>query len=600
MPRGPLRVAHDVVAEDLDAAGVGPHQPGQLPDERGLAGAVRPEQPEDLTAPDVEPDLVGGPHLGVPGAPAPAAHRGIGLGQPAHRAHDIPPCRMPVPCAYSRGTSLRGPGRLRAPGAPEARRRGRRAGLGRSRPRGRVLAAVRTSISRQNPARIAYRSCSSIWSSLCASSPNRAAYRSSSPSTRCGIRGYIAGQLLQMAWSVSRSIQRRANTCPTSKGSPPTVVMSSSRSAHRCSAVVSCASVGMDATSGGSAAAAAGRSTQPLSEDQRRVAVARMLARPGPGRPQRRQVLGRRHALGRGGTRSSAPSSRGGGAEVRSGSRRRPLGGGREGRLGQRRRQDRGDLGPRHGLRRADPAEVLGPYGLGDPGTVEHAPLVGLGDQVLGLVVVAVGGLHGPQVYGDAVLLGGHHARQQIAVAGDEDDVGAGAVAGQFGQLGVHGGVHALLRPPPVAAGQRAEPDGDPGHHAQPAVLGLRDAVGGAVEPVDAQQRPFGVGLGTLAQPLDQGGVIDGDPGAGGFPGEEAGGRAEQIPGVHQDDAAVHAIHPLSGRFASGFLRVCPTARRLTAGTRSSAWRIAAGPRSTSDNSRHGRYFSEMRPCRAM
>ena len=213
--------------------------------------------------------------------------------------------------------------------------------------------------------------------------------------------------------------------------------------------------------------------------------------------------------------------------------------------LGQRRGEDRGDLGAGHGRRRADAGEFLGAYGLGDPGPVEHAPLVGLGDQVLGLVVVAVGGLHGPQVDGDAVLLGGHQPGQQIAVAGDQHDVGAGAVAGQFGELGVHGGVHALLRPAAVAAGQRAEPDGDPGHHAQPAVLGLGHAVGGAVEPVDPQQRPLRVGLGALAQPLDQGGVVDGDPGAGGLPGEQARGGAQQIPGVHQDDAAVHAFHPL-------------------------------------------------------
>jgi len=182
-------------------------------------------------------------------------------------------------------------------------------------------------------------------------------------------------------------------------------------------------------------------------------------------------------------------------------------------------------------------------------------------------------------VYGDPVLLGRHHARQQVPVAGHEDDVGAGAVAGQFGEFGVHGGVHALLGPASVAAGQGAEPDGDPGHHPQPAVLGLRDAVGGAVEPVDAQQGPFRVGLGPVAQPLDQGGVVDGDAGSGGLPGKETGGGPQQIPGVHQDDAAVHAFHPLSGRFASGLLRVCPTARGLTARTRSSAWRFGASPR---------------------
>ncbi len=68
-PRGPLRVAHDVVPEDLHAAAVGPHQPGELAYEGGLAGAVRPEQSEDLTAADLQGHVVGGPHLGVAGTP---------------------------------------------------------------------------------------------------------------------------------------------------------------------------------------------------------------------------------------------------------------------------------------------------------------------------------------------------------------------------------------------------------------------------------------------------------------------------------------------------------------------------------------------------
>lgn len=277
-----------------------------------------------------------------------------------------------------------------------------------------------------------------------------------------------------------------------------------------------------------------------------------MLGGLGAGGPQRGQVLGGRYALGCGHALLHAVL-RVRGRRVLLSLVGGPLGGLRVRRLGQRRGQDRGDLGPGHGLRRADPAEFLGPYGLGDPRTVEDAPLVGLGDQVLGLVVVAVGGLHGPQVYGDSVLLGGHHARQQIAVAGHEDDVGAGAVAGQLGQLGVHRGVDALLGPPSVAAGQGAEPDGDPGHHAEPAVLGLGHPVGGAVEPVDAQQWPFGVRLGAFSQALDEGGVVDGDPGPRGLSGEKTRRGPEQIPGVHQDDAAVHAIHPLSG----GLLRAC-------------------------------------------
>ena len=217
--------------------------------------------------------------------------------------------------------------------------------------------------------------------------------------------------------------------------------------------------------------------------------------------------------------------------------------GGAGGGVGQRRGEDGGDLGAGGGLGGAAPGGVAGADGAGDPGAVEQAALVGLGHQVLGLVVVATGRLHGPEVDGDAVLLRGGHTGQQVAVAGDQDDVGAGLVAGEFGEFGVHGGVHALLGPPPVTAGQGAEADGDAGHDAQPAVLGLGDAVGGAVEPVDAQQGLGGLGLGAFAELPDEGGVVDGDTGAGGVSGEQAGGGAQQVSGVHQDDAAVHAYH---------------------------------------------------------
>lgn len=148
-------------------------------------------------------------------------------------------------------------------------------------------------------------------------------------------------------------------------------------------------------------------------------------------------------------------------------------------------------------------------------------------------------------MHGDAVFLGGHQAGQQIAVAGHQHHVGAGPVPGQFGELGVHRGVDALLRPASVTAGEGAEPDGDPGHHTQSAVLGLRHPVGGTVEPVDPQQRLLRVGLGPLAQAPDEGRVVDRDAGTGGLSGQQARGCAQQVAGVHQNNATVHAIHPL-------------------------------------------------------
>jgi hypothetical protein len=62
--------------------------------------------------------------------------------------------------------------------------------------------------------------------------------------------------------------------------------------------------------------------------------------------------------------------------------------------------------------------------------------------------------------------------------------------------------------------------------------------------------------------------VVDGDAGAGGFSGEETRGGAQQIAGVHQDDAAVHVFHLLSGTSGSegecfGFASSLPDRRSL-------------------------------------
>lgn len=167
---------------------------------------------------------------------------------------------------------------------------------------------------------------------------------------------------------------------------------------------------------------------------------------------------------------------------------------------------------------------------------------------------------------GDTVFLGGHQTGQQIAVAGHQDHIGAGAISGQFGQFGMHGGVDALLRPPPVTASERPESDGHPRHDAQPAVLGLRYPVGGAVEPVDPQQRLRRIRFGALAQALDQRRMVDGDTGTGGLSGQQTRGCAQQIAGVHQDDTTVHAFHPLpdlGNGFCSGFPSSLPDSRRV-------------------------------------
>ncbi len=57
---GPLGVGDDVLAQDADAAGLRGDRAGEHADGRGLAAAVRAEEPEDLASGDVEVDAVHG------------------------------------------------------------------------------------------------------------------------------------------------------------------------------------------------------------------------------------------------------------------------------------------------------------------------------------------------------------------------------------------------------------------------------------------------------------------------------------------------------------------------------------------------------------
>ncbi len=58
-------IADDVEADDRSAPGVGLQQRGQDPDDRGLAGAVGPEQTEDRPPPHPQIDALQRPHVAV-------------------------------------------------------------------------------------------------------------------------------------------------------------------------------------------------------------------------------------------------------------------------------------------------------------------------------------------------------------------------------------------------------------------------------------------------------------------------------------------------------------------------------------------------------
>ena len=56
------RQRRDVAPVEMDAAGVRHDLAAELADQRGLAGAVRPDDGVQFALPDIEPDIVGGEH----------------------------------------------------------------------------------------------------------------------------------------------------------------------------------------------------------------------------------------------------------------------------------------------------------------------------------------------------------------------------------------------------------------------------------------------------------------------------------------------------------------------------------------------------------
>jgi hypothetical protein len=73
-PRLPVVLCH-VVAENSDAAGIQARETGEDIDERRFAGAIWPEQAEELTALDIEIDTLQGMHILVAFVHAPNRNR---------------------------------------------------------------------------------------------------------------------------------------------------------------------------------------------------------------------------------------------------------------------------------------------------------------------------------------------------------------------------------------------------------------------------------------------------------------------------------------------------------------------------------------------
>jgi len=115
------------LAEHLDLAGGGQHQPEQHPDRRGLAGTVRPEEAVDVALGDLEVDRVHGSQLAVAlGQRARPDHRPVAHGCACRSAAaavrvsgvTVPASRNPPPRPGSRVSStVIGPIGARVPAA---------------------------------------------------------------------------------------------------------------------------------------------------------------------------------------------------------------------------------------------------------------------------------------------------------------------------------------------------------------------------------------------------------------------------------------------------------------------------------------------------
>ena len=108
------RVCHDVEVVDQYAAGVRVQKPGQYLHERGLAGAVGPQQPDDLAWPDMERYLLQRLDRTVSLAQAKYLNQErtlqrVGLFLQADTMYCTSPRRDGNPCVHSLGSACRGP-----------------------------------------------------------------------------------------------------------------------------------------------------------------------------------------------------------------------------------------------------------------------------------------------------------------------------------------------------------------------------------------------------------------------------------------------------------------------------------------------------------
>jgi hypothetical protein len=104
-------------------------------------------------------------------------------------------------------------------------------------------------------------------------------------------------------------------------------------------------------------------------------------------------------------------------------------------------------------------------------------------------------------VHPDAEGLGGLDGRHHVLVAGDQHRVGDRAVPGERLHVGADVGVHALLL---AARVQVAEPQLDPGHLGDDALVDGRHPVPCRVVPVDAEQLAAEQLIGVLGDGLDE------------------------------------------------------------------------------------------------
>src|SRR5690606_35651457 len=158
----------------------------------------------------------------------------------------------------------------------------------------------------------------------------------------------------------------------------------------------------------------------------------------------------------------------------------------------------------------------------------------------------------------DAEVLGVADDLREVLVAADQDRVGERAVAGEGHQVAVDLGVDALA----AAGADAAEPQLEAGQFGQRVVLGGAAALDRGLVPVAAQEGQSGPFSGEVAQELQEPAEVPRDGVAMACAVHRHRAVGQQVAGVYEQRAAIHATPPFlnTGAHTRAQPAYCPRA----------------------------------------